>query len=94
MSEDELRNLSKAPFLSKVYESLVADWLLPIIQPYLYPEQCGLKGLSITHYLITILHITHSILDLKKHHNVLAACVDLAKSVQLSLSRSSYPGLL
>ena len=80
MSEDELRNLSKTPFLSKVYESFVADWLLPIIQPYLDPGQCGLKGLSITHYLIKLLHFTHSILDLKKPHAVLAACVDLAKA--------------
>ena len=48
-SEDDLRNISKTEFLSKVYESFVAEWLLPIIQPFLDPDQCGLKGFSITH---------------------------------------------
>ena len=80
MSEDDLRNIAKTQFLSKVYEACVADWLLPIIQPYLDPGQCGLKGMSITHYLIKLLHFTHSILDLKKPYAVLAACIDLAKA--------------
>ena len=34
-SEDDLRNIAKTPFLSKVYESFIAGWLLPIIQPFL-----------------------------------------------------------
>ena len=80
MSEDDLRNIAKTPFLSKVYESCLADWLLPIIQPFLDPGQCGLKGLSITHYLIKLLHFTHSILDKKQPHAVLAACIDLSKA--------------
>ena len=79
-NEDELRNLSKTPFFSKVYESFIGGWLLPIIQPYLDPGQCGLKGLSITHYLIQLLHFVHSTLDMKKPTAVLAACIDLAKA--------------
>ena len=79
-TEDDLRNLSKTPFCSKVYESCIADWLLPIIQPYLDPGQCGMKGLSITHYLIKLLHFTHSILDKRQPHAVLAACIDLSKA--------------
>ena len=55
-SEDELRNISKTQFFSKVYESFVGGWLLPIIQPYLDPGQCGIKGFSVTHYLIKLLH--------------------------------------
>lgn len=52
-SEDHLRNISKTPFMSKVYESFIAGWLLPIIKSFLDPGQCGgLKGLSVTHYLI------------------------------------------
>ena len=78
-SEEDLRNILKPAFFSKVYESIIADWLLPIIQPFLDPGQCGLKGLSITHYLIKLLHFTHSILDRKQHHAVLAACIDLSK---------------
>ena len=80
MAEEDLRNISKTVFLSKVYESFVADWLLFIIQPYLDPGQCGLKGLSITHYLIKLLHFTHSILDKKQPFAVLAACIDLSKA--------------
>ena len=79
-SEEDLRNILKPAFFSKVYESIIADWLLPIIQPFLDPGQCGLKGLSITHYLIKLLHFTHSILDRKQHHAVLAACIDLSKA--------------
>ena len=79
-SEDDLRNLAKTAFFSKVFESIIADWLLPIIQPFLDPGQCGLKGLSITHYLIKLLHFTHSILDKKQPHAVLAACIDLSKA--------------
>ena len=79
-SEDDLRNIAKTAFFSKVYESIIADWLLPIIQPFLDPGQCGLKGLSITHYLIKLLHFTHSILDKKQPHAVLAACIDLSKA--------------
>ena len=79
-SEDDLRNLAKTPFFSKVYESFVGGWLLPLIKPFLDPGQCGLKGFSITHYLIKLLHFVHSILDLRKPHAVLAACVDLSKA--------------
>ena len=79
-SEDDLRNIAKTPFLSKVYESFVGGWLLPIIKPFLDPGQCGLKGLSITHYLIKLLHFVHRTLDLRKPHTVLAACVDLSKA--------------
>ena len=79
-NEDDLRNIAKTPFLSKVYESFVAEWLLPIIKPYLDPGQCGLKGFSITHYLIKLLHFVHSTLDHKKPHSVLTACVDISKA--------------
>ena len=79
-SEDDLRNLAKTPFLSKVYESIVGNWLIPIIQPFLDPGQCGLKGSSITHYLIKLLHFVHSTLDLKEPHAVLVALVDISKA--------------
>ena len=80
-SEDDLRNISKTPFMSKVYEAFIAGWLLPIIQPYLDPGQCGgLKGLSVTHYLIKLLHFVHSAWDKRQPHAVLAACVDLSKA--------------
>ena len=40
-SEDDRRNIAKTPYLSKVYESIIAEWLLPIIQLSLDPGQCG-----------------------------------------------------
>ena len=80
MDEDDLRNISKTPFFSKVYESFVGGWLLPLIKPFLDPGQFGMKGFSITHYLIKLLEFVHSTLDLKKPHAVLAACVDLSKA--------------
>ena len=80
LSEDDLRNIAKTPFLSKAYESFIAEWLLPIIQPFLDPGQCGLKGFSITHYLIKLLQFVHATLDMKQPHAVLAACVDLSKA--------------
>ena len=80
-SEDDLRNISKTPFLSKLYESFIAGWLLAIIRPYLDPGQCGgLKGMSVTHYLIQLLHFVHSAWDMRQPHAVLAACVDLSKA--------------
>ena len=79
-SEDDLRNIAKTPLFSKVYESFIGGWLLPIIKPFLDPGQCGLKGFSITHYLIKLLHFVHTTLDMRKPHAVLAACVDLSKA--------------
>ena len=80
-SEDDLRNISKTQFLSKLYESFIAGWLLSIIKPYLDPGQCGgLKGLSVTHYLIQLLDFVHSAWDKRQPNAVLAACVDLSKA--------------
>ena len=77
---DDLRNIAKTNFLSKVYELYVGGCLIPIIKPYLEPYQCGLKGFSITDYLFKILHFVHNTLDLRQPHAVLAACIDLSKA--------------
>ena len=79
-TEDDLRPISKTFFFSKVYESFIGGWLLPIIRPYMDPGQYGIKGSSIVHYLIKFLHFAHSSLDLKQPHAVLAALVDLSKA--------------
>ena len=36
-SEEDVRTISKTNFFSKVLESLLGDWLLPIVEPYLDP---------------------------------------------------------
>ena len=60
-------------------QSLLAG-LFPIIQPFLDPGQCGLKGFSITYYLIKLLHFIHSTCDKRQPYAVLAACIDLCKT--------------
>ena len=78
-SEDDLRNIAKTPFLSKVYESFVCQWLIAAIKPYLDANQCGLKGSSINHYLIKFLHFIHQTLDSRKPTAVLTTSIDLSK---------------
>ena len=78
--EDDLRNIAKTPFLSKIYEFFLAQWLLNVIQPYIDPGQCGLKGFSISHYLIKLLHFVHSTLDTRNPQAVIVACIDLGKA--------------
>ena len=80
-SEDETRNIASTSFFSKVYESFIGDWIFPFIAPFLDPGQCGgLKGSSITHYLVKLLHFVHSYLDLTQPHAVLLALIDLEKA--------------
>ena len=80
-SMDDLRNISGTPFFSKQYESFLSDWLLPIVDPFLDPGQCGgLKKSSISHYLIKLLHFIHFNLDRPDPHAVLLACVDMSKA--------------
>ena len=79
-TEDELRNISKTPFLSKVYESFLGDWLLEIVAPHLDPGQCGMKGSFITHYMIKLFHFIFSTLDHRQPHAVLAAFIDMSKA--------------
>ena len=58
----------------------MSDWLLPIVAPYLDPCQYGLKGASITHYLLRLLKFIHKFLDLKDPHAVIVDLVDLSKA--------------
>ena len=81
LSEDETRNIASTAFFSKQYESFIGDWIFPFIEPFIDPGQCGgLKGSSITHYLVRLLHFVHSYLDLKQAHAVLLVLVDLEKA--------------
>ena len=75
-----MRNIAKTNFYSKVFESFLSDWLLPIVGKYLDPCQFGLKGASITHYLFQLLKFVHRYLDLKDPHAVVVALVDLSKA--------------
>ena len=78
-SESDLRVISKTPYFSKLYEAFVCDWLMKIIKPYLDPDQFGVKGSSITHYLIQYLHFIYKSLDSNSPNAVIAAYVDMSK---------------
>ena len=81
LSENEIRNIASTAYFSKQYESFIGDWLLPFIEPFLDPGQCGgLKGSSITHYLVKLLHFVHKHVDSKQPHAVLLALIDLEKA--------------
>ena len=54
-SEEDLRNISLTAFLSKIYESFLVTWLLPVLLLYMDPGQLGgMKDCSTTHYLIKL----------------------------------------
>ena len=54
-SEDDLRPISLTADLSKDYENFLMEWLEPYVKKKMDPGQMGgIKGCSITHYLITL----------------------------------------
>ena len=79
-SESDLRIISKTPFLSKLYESFVYDWLIRVVTPFLDPDQFGMKGSSITHCLITFLDFIQSSLDKNTPTAVIATFIDMSKA--------------
>ena len=52
-NEDDLRTISKTAWLSKLCENMLGGFILPAIDRFIDPGQCGgLKKSSITHYLV------------------------------------------
>ena len=81
LTESDTRNIASTAYFSKQYESFIGDWIFPFIEPFLDPGQCGgLKGSSITHYLVKLLHFVHKHIDSKQPHAVLLALIDLDKA--------------
>ena len=54
--------------------------MLEVIKPFLDPDQCGIKGMSTTHYLINFLHFIQSNLDVKRPNAVIGAFIDMSKA--------------
>ena len=80
-TEDDVRNLSKTKFTSKLYERFLCDWLLPIVEPYLDPGQYGgMKGSSVSHYMVKLLNFIHTNVDKKDPHAVVLCLLDLSKA--------------
>ena len=80
-SEEDLRTISKTAWLSKCLENILGDYLLPVIEPFLDPGQCGgLRKSSITHYLVKLLNFVHTTLDKRKPHSAVFCSEDLSKA--------------
>ena len=81
-SEDELRPISLTADLSRDYNKFFVSWLLPFIRHRFDPAQFGgMKGGSITHYLILFFHFILSNTD-KQHKDpkaILSTYIDFAK---------------
>ena len=51
VNEEDLRTISKTAWLSKLSENILLDLILPVIDSFIDPGQCGgLRKSSITHY--------------------------------------------
>ena len=76
-TEDDLRPISLTPFFSKVTEHFVVEWLLDFIGPKIdFRQYGGLKGNSITHYIIEFINFVLSCQDNNDQTAVLACFVD------------------
>ena len=78
---DDLRVISKTQWFSKLLENILGDYILPVIDQFLDPGQCGgLKNSSINHYLVKLLDFIHRTLDQRTPHCVVLSAEDLSKA--------------
>ena len=81
VNEDHLRIISLTGFFSKLFEQFVICWLLEYIGDQIdWGQYGGLKGSSISHYLIDFVNFILYNQDLKIPHAVVAAMVDFSKA--------------
>ena len=80
-SEDDLRPISLTNFFSKVAEHFVVEWLLKFIGGKLdFRQYGGIKGNSITHYIIEFINFVLSNQEATEPTAVLACMVDFSKA--------------
>ena len=80
-SEDDLRPISLTPFFSKITEHFVVMWLLEFIENKIdFRQYGGLKGNSITHYIIEFINFILSCQDSADQTAVMACMVDFSKA--------------
>ena len=80
-NEDDIRPISLTPFYSKVAEHFVVSWLLNSIGHKIdFRQYGGLKGNSITHYIIEFVNFILSCQDSTEQTAVLACMVDFSKA--------------
>ena len=80
-SEDDLRPISLTNFFSKVAERFVVEWLLLFIGEKIdFRQYGGIKGNSITHYIIEFINFVLSNQESADPTAVLACMVDFSKA--------------
>ena len=80
-SESDLRIISLTPFLSKTLEKIVLEWLLYFVGEQIdWKQYGGIKGSSVSHYLIDFITYILYNQDLKEPRAVLAAMIDFEKA--------------
>ena len=76
-TEDDLRPISLTAFFSKVAEHFVVDWLLHYIKDKLdFRQYGGVKGNSITHYIIEFINFILLNQDSTEQTAILACMID------------------
>ena len=81
ISEDDLRPISLTPFFSKVTEHFVVEWLLDYIGDKIdFRQYGGVKGNSVSHYIIEFLNFILLNQDTPDQAAVLACMVDFQKA--------------
>ena len=80
-TEDDLRPISLTAFFSKVTEHFIVMWILEYIEDKIdFRQYGGLKGNSITHYLIEFINFILSCQDSADQTAILACMVDFSKA--------------
>ena len=80
-TEDDLRPISLTPFFSKVTEKFVVMWLLDYIGDKIdFRQYGGIRGNSITHYLVELLNFILLNQDSTEQTAILACMVDFSKA--------------
>ena len=78
---DDLRVISLTAFFSKVLEKFVVKWLMQYIGDKIDPKQFGgLKGNSISHYMIELINFIQYNQDYNPPIGVLACAIDFSKA--------------
>ena len=102
-NEDDLRPISLTPFFSKVTEQFVVTWLLEYIGEKIdFRQYGGLRGNSITHYIIEFINFILSCQDSQDQTAIMACMVDFSKAfnrqnhniILTKLSDMGVPGWL
>ena len=80
-SLDEIRSISKSPFLSTKFEKIVIQWLMPFIEPKIdWGQYGGIRGCSVSHLLVELLTFVHYNLDIRKRQGITLTALDYSKA--------------